>query len=419
MIIITDKQKCCGCSACEEVCPRKCISMLPDSEGFQYPSVDAGKCIGCGLCERVCPVLKSSCDQNVSSRSEGSKEEITQRIVLESKDKPKSCVGFIKNDGVRNDSTSGGVFSALAYHIIALGGVVIGARFNGKFEVEHWIAESKSEIGQFRGSKYVQSKQDGIYLEVKKLLDEGRWVLYSGTPCQAAGLRTYLHSKEYEKLIIVDIFCHGVGSPLYWQEYLKYVSKAHKKSIKRIKFREKTYGYNSACLAIYFSDGSSIKKGHDEDHYWAAFSKSMIFRPICYACPFKTLKHEYSDFSIGDFWDTTGLTQEYKDANGCSLVLIQSVKGMSLLREIKTSISFSDIDLQNALLINGGWQPSKLITSSERPSERNTIFEDLICLGFVSTANKYTPVSTKTRVKAILKPVLYKTGLLEKLKKIY
>ena len=144
----------------------------------------------------------------------------------------------------------------------------------------------------------------------------------------------------------------------------------------------------------------------------------MIFRPICYACPFKTLKHEYSDFSIGDFWDTTGLDQEYISANGCSLVLVQSEKGMELLQEIAESITLCDIDLQRALLINGGWQPSKLITPSEKPLERSTIFEDLFVLGFLRTAKKNTPVTTKTRIKAVLKPILYKTGLLEKLKKV-
>ena len=418
MIKVIEKHKCSGCTACASVCPKECITMLEDSEGFIYPSINTEECINCGLCEKTCPILNSTSGYEKSAVVSLDKESLTHQIVEELDNKPKSLVVYNYDTEVRENSTSGGAISAIANYIISMGGVVVGAEFNQDYEVEHGIATDVEEVSLFRGSKYVQSKLDGIFKKIKEYLDDDKWVLYIGTPCQVAGLKAFLHGKEYEKLVAVDVFCHGVGSPLYWKEYIRFIKNKTKKQIQAIKFREKTYGYNSACLAIYFSDGSYIKKGHDEDYYWAAFSKCMIFRPSCYECAFKAIKHSYSDFSVGDYWRADSLPNSFKNANGNSLVIIQSEKGTKILNEINHELEICEVDLEKALLVNGGWQVSKLISSSYMPKERNEVFKSLEKYGFEKTAKRFTSISILVRLKGIIKPILYKTKLLEIVKNI-
>lgn len=198
MIHITDKRDCCGCNSCVQRCPKSCIRMREDDEGFLYPEVDESVCIDCGLCEKVCPVIHQAREN--------------RPIVV--------CAAKNKSEEIRYQSSSGGVFTALANEIIREGGVVFGAGFDENWEVKHDCTETVEGLSAFRGSKYVQSRIGDSFKKAEQFLKIGRTVLFSGTPCQIAGLKRFLR-KEYDNLLTVDFICHGVPSPGVWREYLK------------------------------------------------------------------------------------------------------------------------------------------------------------------------------------------------------
>lgn len=414
MIEIRNKQDCCGCTVCASVCPQHCITMVEDSEGFQYPLVDKGKCINCHICEKKCPVIDR---EKTVATPELDKTEINHRALEVAENLPEASVCFLKDEKLRQQSTSGGFFTALAQHVFSLGGVVCGVILDEKQKVIHDFVENEVALEKMRRSKYVQSNQVGIYQKVKKELESNRTVLYSGTPCQVVGLQSFL-GHTYENLITVDVFCHGVGSPLYWEKYVQYISQKMNSPVKEVHFREKTYGYNSACLAVYFQNGKSVHKGHDDDWYWIAFSKNYIYRPSCYACAFKTINHS-TDFTIGDFWNTRGLPEKFKDANGCSLVLCHSKKAQQLMDSVHSSLEITNIELEDALNVNGGHQASMLVTSPSVPVSREKFFDDIKRGANPEELCKaYLPISIKQKLNITLKPILYRMGVLEIVKKI-
>ena len=325
MIEIRNKEECCGCTTCESVCPKHCISMKSDEEGFLYPHVDVEKCVNCHLCEKKCPIKGKKKVRNSENKN---KALINRRAIKAAAHLPKSYVCFLNDSNIRCRSTSGGAFTALAWYVLKNSGILCGVILNDEQKVVHYFSDNEDGLAKMRGSKYVQSYQSGVYSKIRNILLDGRLVLYTGTPCQVAGLHSYL-GKNYDNLITVDVFCHGTGSPLYWKKYVDYMSKKYKAPIKEIHFREKTYGYNSACLAVYFENGKSSHKGHDDDLYWSAFSKNYIYRPSCYACAFKTVNH-ISDFSIGDFWNAEHLPNKFREANGCSLLLCHTLKSKKM-----------------------------------------------------------------------------------------
>ncbi len=412
MIEIVNKQNCCGCTACASICPRQCITMKSDDEGFMYPSIDKAKCIDCHLCKEKCPVLGR---KKISALPGVDKAEINRKAVEEAKYIPSTYVCFLKDDKIREKSTSGGMFTALAQHVLKQGGIVCGVVLDKNQNVLHTFADNENTLEKMRGSKYVQSNQVGIYQKVEEALKQGTTVLYSGTPCQIAGLKSYLGS-DYEKLITVDIICHGVGSPLYWEKYVQYVYEKMNSKVKEVRFREKTYGYNSACMAVYFENGKSSHKGHDDDLYWTAFSKNYIYRPSCYACAFKSINH-MADFTIGDFWNSTKLSEKFKTANGCSLVLCHSNVAIEIIKKIGSTIEAQPIDLIDALNINGGHQASMLVACPSIPTKRKEWFDDMQKLSPQELVKKYIPIRMKGKIKSRIKPLLYKIGLLETIKK--
>lgn len=417
MIEITTKVDCCGCSACQSICPQKCISMESDCEGFLYPQIDTSLCTNCNSCERVCPINAKRNSRKIKDITPiGKKEEITKIAINQCRYLPDTYVTYIKNSALRHDSTSGGFFTAVAQEILLRKGKVYGVEVDKNKRIIHSSVEAFEELWRFRGSKYVQSEQFGIYEYIKNDLQKDRWVLYSGTPCQVEGLKNFL-GKEYDKLVTVDIFCHGVGSPKYWNKYVSFMEQKYKSKIKKVKFREKTYGYNSACMAVYFENGKSSHKGHDDDLYWTAFSKFYIFRPSCYKCEFKTVNH-VADFSIGDFWDVGDLNVKFRNSNGCSLLLVHTDKGKKLLEEIENQIEKTPIEIEKALMINGGPMPSKLITSSPLIKNRDEFFVEMDKYSIDRLVKKYLPLSFKSKVRCLLKPFLYRIGVLAAFKRI-
>lgn len=333
MIEIIEKSKCCGCSACVQKCPRKCITMIEDEEGFSYPKVNQSDCIDCGLCETVCPI------QN----------KVEKRVPII------AVAAYNKNEDIRRVSSSGGIFTLLAETIIKKEGVVFGARFNEKWEVILDYSETMNGIGAFRGSKYVQASVGSAFQQCEQFLKQGKPVLFTGTPCQIAGLKLYL-GKEYVNLLTVDVVCHGVPSPMVWRKYILELLKEHNtayravggkstvlpsldliSSIKDIKFRDKSDGWKKFSFVLDFAevtaDGkqssvmSSIKVPCDDSLFMNAFISDLIIRPSCFKCPFRGVENRQSDLSIADFWGVEKLIPQMDDDKGTSLVMVNTLKG--------------------------------------------------------------------------------------------
>lgn len=392
MIEITEKKKCCGCSACANICPKQCISMKKDEEGFLYPVVDKSKCINCGICEKICPIINKK---------------------IYSSEKKESYAVFNKNDEIRKKSTSGGFFTALAEKIIDLDGYVFGVAFDQNFNIVHMKTNKKEELYKFRGSKYVQSFIGDTYKDVKKILEKNVYVLYSGTPCQIYGLKAFL-GKEYDKLYCVDVICKGVPSPEVWEIYKK--NKEKKQKIKRINFREKTYGFNSTTMSIYYENGTEYHKGHETDEMLNLFVSEIISRPSCYECNFKGMDRA-SDFTIGDCWQVEKMLPQIEDDKGATLLIVHSKKAKKLLSTLN-NISINEIPLSKSLDLNGRNKKSMYLESAKPNSKRADFYRDFQKLDYNNLIKKYCPRTIKTRMKCILKPILYKLGILNKLKKM-
>lgn len=307
MINPIQKSDCCGCYACEQICPQKCIEMRADEEGFKYPLVNTDKCIDCKLCEKVCPMLNASAGDSKA----------LEQYAAQS-----------RRDDIIMSSSSGGVFTELAEYVISKGGVVFGAKFDEEWRVVHSYTEDVGKLGEFRTSKYSQSDIGDSYIKVREFLNEGRSVLFTGTGCQNAALRNFLR-KDCENLICIDFICHGVPSPQIWSDYLKEVSGSH--PVKFVNFRDKSEGWKRYKLTIE-TDAEKFSERFIRDDFMQLFLKDLIIRPSCYGCPSKG-ENCRSDITISDFW---GVDKEIAlDINkGISAVICNTKKGADLFRSI-------------------------------------------------------------------------------------
>lgn len=343
MIAIKKKEACVGCNACVERCPKQCIDMLEDEQGFLYPKVDVHRCINCNLCEKVCPVINHT-----------------------KPTKPIEIYAAKNSDTkIQMSSSSGGAFFALAKQFIEENGVVFGAKFNENWDVVHSYTETIDGLSAFQGSKYVQSRIDGAFSQAERFLKEGRKVMFTGTSCQIGALKCFL-GKEYERqLLTVDVICHGVPSPLVWRDYLEYISHRYcrlkrnrilhnrldeKSLIRNISFRDKRIGWErygfSAIIATNRTNDkktvskSSIRKTHeflfetfDKNLFMQGFLRNFYLRPSCYACPIKSNK-SHSDLTLGDFWAISSSQPQDYDKNGVSLILVHTVRGAERLKKV-------------------------------------------------------------------------------------
>lgn len=341
MIAITDKALCCGCTACVTVCPAQCIVLRRDREGFDYPVANADRCIGCGKCEKVCPVL---------APREAS-------IPLEAI--------AVRNDTCLEGSSSGGVFPSLAERIIEKGGVVYGAVLNDDMSVGHMDSEDMEGVERMRGSKYVQSDLYSVFEEVKDVLSEGRRVLFSGTPCQVAGLRNYLENGT-EGLITVDCACHGVPSPGLWEKYVKALAAAEGGKMKYVRFRDKRQSWMHYDF-VYDAGKGEVRKKYMKDPYMALFVQNMTLRPSCYSCPVRNGKSG-SDLTLADLWSVADSVPELNDDKGASLVLLNTEKGREIMAE--TGLKTRLVDAAQAMKNNGGFAER-----TERPERREEFFK--------------------------------------------
>ena len=341
---------CCGCSACVQRCPKQCITMQADGEGFLYPVVNTELCIDCGFCEKVCPCLNPSESQPL-----------------------RTVQSFEATDvNVRRQSSSGGAFTLLAEYIVKKGGVVFGARFDEKWNVMHDYNETFEGLKTFRGSKYVQGVMGDCYCKAEEFLKEGRDVMFSGTPCQIAGLKHYLR-KEYANLLTVDIACHSVPSPLVWQEYLKGIKK---KDITDINFRDKRKGWERYGLSIANNKGGVFFQEHDRNPYMQLFLHGITARPTCFDCPVKEGRSG-ADITLGDCWGISKMVPGYSNVQqGVSLVLCNTEKGLA--RATEANVNGHELSYQQIVANNGG-----LTMKAKMPKERATFWK-----AFQSTADK-------------------------------
>lgn len=310
MIQIKNKVDCCGCSACYSICPKSCIRMEEDQEGCLYPTIDRKACIDCGLCEKVCPIAHPH----------------------ESRLPKQSYAATIIDESIRLQSSSGGVFSALADWIIERGGVVFGARFDENWDVCHGWTDSREGLSVFRGSKYVQSRIGPCYKAVKSFLEGNRWVLFSGTSCQIAGLKQYLR-KEYDKLLTVDVICHGSPVPKAWRDYLKEIGT----EISSISFRSKSKGWNNYHVYIK-KNGTVTDQVFHNNTFMRGFLANLYLRPSCASCKFKSGRCQ-SDITLGDYWGVENVHPGLSDDKGISAVMLYTEKAFRIVQELPLTLT--------------------------------------------------------------------------------
>lgn len=379
-LISKRKEMCSGCRACQHICPVNAIEMLEDVEGFIYPQIDLKKCINCGQCVEVCPY---------TNRNEAEKEKVLPEVyAVANKDKY-----------ILEKSSSGGVFSVLSNFIKSRSGYVAGCLFDDNFKAIHVISNEDTVISEMRGSKYVQSDTLNTFSDAKKILDDDKWVIYSGTPCQIAGLKRYLR-KDYNKLITIDLICHGTPSNMFFQSYLKWQEEKINGKVTKFRFRDKSVNKWSASGSYeYLNHNKKMIKSisPNNNFYYNYYMSGSIYRECCYTCKYASIKRE-ADFTIGDYWGIEKYHQAFYPPEGVSVILINTDKGKKVFKEIEENLKSVRSNLKFALESNGN-----LSKPSERPLIRDTIYQDLDSYGFEAIAKRDCELSlVKPWIKKLL-----------------
>ena len=303
---------------CAAVCPSSAIQMQVDLHGFLHPVVDVGECADCGLCAQKCPV---STPPQVSTHTD-------------------ILAGYAKDEALLSGSSSGAIFPILAAEIIRRSGIVFGAAFDENFDVVHTSAETLSELAALCSSKYVQSRiAVDCYSQVKKLLADGRWVYFSGMPCQVAALKSYL-GREYETLITQDTACHSVPSPMVWRDYAAALEKRYTGKLTSFSFRNKAIGWEDYYIRAEFDNGEEFQQPAAENPYQRGFIKGLYSNSSCFSCKFKGIER-CSDITLADYWGVKGIQPEAYNSQGTSLILLHSDKGRALLESCKDKLQIT------------------------------------------------------------------------------
>lgn len=369
MIEINNKHDCCGCKACGDICPVGAISFPVDQEGFWYPQIDKEICIKCNLCERVCPTLHPDKWKN-------------------KKNNLRIFGGYHKDIVIRFDSTSGGVFTALAQEMYSQKGYVTGAIYDENFDVVNVISNKKRDLSRLRSSKYVQSDASGLHKGIKKLLDQGEKVLACGSPCQMAGLRTFL-GKDYDNLIIVDFLCRASNSPKVFHKYIEDLEARYDGKVISIKDKNKDHGWRSLARKIVFDNGKVYYgEGHDDD-YRRGYHGNVFERPSCYECIYKGLPRS-SDITLGDFWGIENVDPSIDKNLGTSLVMANTEKGLKYLQQIQDRMVLKEYKLDD--IMPGNHQAIMGTVVVPGNIDRKAFFEDLDKMPFHECAQKYFPI---------------------------
>lgn len=367
MIEIKKKYTCSGCHSCFQICPIDAIRMVADDEGFLYPEVDKEKCICCSKCTQVCPEIMP----------------VNKLPVI------KTYAAYRRNLKERLASASGGIFAVLAEFVLQKNGIVFGAAFNEKWELEHCAIQSLDELSKLQGSKYLQSTVGTTFSEAEEYLKSGRLVLFSGTPCQIQGLKKYL-GKDYSELITVDLICHGVPSPEIWKHYLEEISKGRK--LKRFQPRDKSKGINDAPLIFNYSNGDTIVEKYSENQYIKGFIQNLYLRPSCYKCSFKGADR-CSDFTLGDFWGIEKTRPEFYDQYGISAVMLHTETAERIFSLIENQLVTLVSEVEQVALEN-----PCLKTSVDESIKRKAFFEMWKQEGVIKTIKRLLHPNFKERI---------------------
>ena len=356
---ICKKIKCTGCSACLNTCLHDAIQLIENEKGFLYPEIDESKCVDCGLCVKTCPV---NCETDAN----------TYKAVYAALD---------KRDEDRAKSTSGGIFAVLAKHIIKQGGYVYGAALDNDLVVRHIEVHTFECLDKLRNSKYVQSEIGYSYQNAKKRLRDGALVLFSGTPCQIAGLKNYL-GKEYSNLLTIDILCHGVPSPGVFRKYIKSEEKIVNSKLVDIQFRSKGIGWKKLLTDRYFENGQKADWG---DTFVPGFLNNYYLRESCYSCVYATDKRQ-GDITLGDYWGYKESAPEYieDDDKGISLVIINTEKGQNAFNGIRRDIAFAKKSMEDAKQGN-----PVLYKPCDKPDDYMDFWNDYQTMSWKSLSEKY------------------------------
>ena len=394
MITLFDKKKdCCGCTACKSICPNQAITMLSGEEDFLYPSIDESICSECGLCKEVCAF------QN-------------EYETLHNLESPDVYALKHKSDEVRMNSSSGGAFSAISDFILSENGVIYGAAFDKEFRVIHKRAETEGERNKFRGSKYVQSDLKEVFVQIRQDLKNSRKVLFTGTPCQVAGLNNYLKKSVTgtDQLITVDVICHGVSSPLVFADYIDYCQEKNKRKITNYCFRSKVNGWGHTEETIYNNgrrDSTSIlSQIHKE-----LFYSNLCLRLACYNCKYTNFNRP-SDITIADFWGVENYLPEFKDELGVSAVIINTTKGKLTYSHFKVEANTIASNIEECAA-----KQANMHAPTPLNPRRDDFWIDYLHRGFDYVIRKYTGYGFKKEFKHRIRYLLDQMGLLEIIRK--
>lgn len=364
--VFTGKENCCGCSACQQICPASAIAMEPDKEGFLYPVINQAACIDCEQCVQVCPLIK-----------EGNAKEPVFANAYAAKHKA---------DDVKMTSTSGGAFTALSDYILKQNGVVYGVDFAENFKICHKKARTAPERDRFKISKYAQSDLKDTFADIETELSHGTPVLFTGTPCQTAGLRSFIGNHPAAKnLYVCDIICYGIPSPLIWQEYLRHLEVKYGDKIESVHFRSKVFAWNRPnSNRNFMCTTKNCPQPHVEDDYYTLyFSARTIMRPSCSQCRF-TDSRRAADITIADYWGIEKYVPEFMDSKGVSLILINSAKGKRLFEQVKQDLDYAERPAAECLA-----EQQRLREPVKFPENRGQFWEDYYTHGFPYLIDKY------------------------------
>lgn len=379
MSISTSKNNCCGCTACQHICPTNAISMQEDEEGFSYPFISNDLCIECSKCEKVCSFQNGY----------GTEENFQSPLIYGVK---------AKSDETRMSSSSGGLFTTISDFILKENGVIYGVAYDKNFNVVHKRATTESERNAFRTSKYVQSDLTDIFKQIKTDLTAEKLVLFSGTPCQCSGLKEFLHHSNcsLDSLYICDIICHGTPSKRIYKEHLNYLESKYQSKITKVNFRDKRYGI--AVLTTEFNNDKIYVSSANHDWFYNMFYWRLSVRPSCHHCIYTNYKR-CRDITLADFWGIENYKPEFYDSKGVSLALVNTPKGSTLFSACSQNLHVVESTMKEC------WQPN-LEYPSVAHKNREKFWTYYYKKGYTKASKKFATITLKTRVKDLIVKIL-------------